>query len=271
MVQYFYQPPCRVRSSLHGSRNKRSGRCLPCQRAQLVAEQSQHTATISQGGQQAVVQTITGMDSVRHKVEAITGTILILSEQTQAIGQIIATVNDIASQSNMLALNAAVEAARAGETGKGFAVVAHEVRSLAEQSRAATIQVRDILTEIQRSVNTAVMTAEEGMKGASASVLVAGESQEAIRKLAESVAESAEAAAQIALAADQQATGMEQVAQAIVGGALSVVGAHGVRPRARPGRVPKRHSVSYLTGIPCASNICTTMFPYDPNACPVPT
>ena len=65
-----------------------------------------------------------------------------LSEQSQAIGEIIATVTDLAEQSNLLAVNAAIEAAKAGEQGKGFAVVAQEVKSLAEQSKQATAQVR---------------------------------------------------------------------------------------------------------------------------------
>ena len=97
---------------------------------------------------------------------AIAEHILALSEQTQQIGEIIAAVNDLADQSNLLALNAAIEASRAGEQGRGFAVVAHEIRSLAEQSKAATAQVRTILSDIQRATNAAVMATEQGTKGA---------------------------------------------------------------------------------------------------------
>jgi methyl-accepting chemotaxis protein len=60
------------------------------------------------------------MDNIKEQVATIAETILALSEQTQQIGAIIATVNDIADQSNLLALNAAIEAARAGEAGKGL-------------------------------------------------------------------------------------------------------------------------------------------------------
>jgi methyl-accepting chemotaxis protein len=185
------------------------------QRAQGVAEQAQRTADISQAGQHAVAETVVSMGEVKRKVEMIATGILALSEQAQAIGTIITAVSDIASQSNMLALNAAVEAARAGEAGRGFAVVATEVRALAEQSRAATVQVKDILTEIQHGVNTAVMLTEEGMKGADAGVRVVGQSGEALRQLAVSVQESAQAALQIAAAAGQQVAGMEQIAQAM--------------------------------------------------------
>ena len=108
------------------------------ERAQAVMDPSQHTVEISRNGRQAVDETIASMTQIKDRVESIAENILALSEQTQQIGEIIATVNDIAAQSNMLALNASVEAARAGEHGKGFAVVAAEVRSLAEQSQQAT-------------------------------------------------------------------------------------------------------------------------------------
>jgi len=185
------------------------------ERAQGVADLAQRLAVVSASGQQAAADALGGMEEVKRKVEAIAQNILALSEQAQAIGLIITAVNDLASQSNMLALNAAVEAARAGEAGKGFAVVATEVRALAEQSRAATVQVKEILTEIQRGVNTAVMLTEEGMKGADAGVRMAGGAGESIQRLAEGVTEAVQAAAQITAAAGQQMTGMAQVAQAM--------------------------------------------------------
>lgn len=185
------------------------------QRAQSVADMAQRTATVSTTGQQAVSDTIAGVEQVKSRVESIAANILALSEQTQAIGQIIATVDKIAYQSDMLALNAAVEAARAGEAGRGFAIVASEVRRLAEQSQEATDQVREILSEIQKGVNTAVMTTEDGMKKADAGARLAGEAGQAIRRLAGDITTSAQAAVQIAAAAGQQRTGMEQIAQAM--------------------------------------------------------
>ncbi len=183
--------------------------------AQGVADLAQHTEGISRAGEQAVMDTISGMEAVKQKVESIASNILALSEQAQSVGQIIATVNEIAAQSNMLALNAAVEAARAGEAGKGFAVVAGEVRTLAEQSRTATVQVKELLGEIQRGVNAAVMATEEGMKGVDAGMKLAGEAGLSIQKLAEGVTESTHASSQIAAAAGQQQTGMEQIAAAV--------------------------------------------------------
>ncbi|MFN8453559.1 MAG: methyl-accepting chemotaxis protein [Anaerolineae bacterium] len=184
-------------------------------KAQVVAEQAQRTRDISRVGQQAVSDTVESMNQIKEKVEGIAENILALSEQTQQIGEIIATVNEIASQSNLLALNASVEAARAGEHGKGFAVVALEVRSLAEQSKQATAQVKGILNEIQRATNVAVMATEEGTKGVDTGAQRTGQTGETIERLASSIVESANAAQQIVASAQQQTTGMEQIALAM--------------------------------------------------------
>ncbi|MBN1483231.1 MAG: methyl-accepting chemotaxis protein, partial [Chloroflexia bacterium] len=158
---------------------------------------------------------VRGMESLKGQVDSIARDVLELSERAQAIGGIIATVSQLATQSNMLALNAAVEAARAGEAGRGFAVVAQEVRNLAAQSWAATEQVRELLGEIRRGVNTAVMATEEGIKGTEDSMQLTDEARVTIRQLAESVKSSVAAAEQIAAAAGQQQTGMEQIAMAM--------------------------------------------------------
>jgi methyl-accepting chemotaxis protein len=180
-----------------------------------VAEVAQESEDVAGQGMRAVRDTLGGMNSIKEQVEAIAETILILSEQTQQIGDIISTVNDIADQSNLLALNAAIEAARAGEAGKGFAVVAGEVRSLAEQSRQATDQVREILGEIQKAANTAVMVTEEGTKRADAGVEQAREAGEAIRTIVEQIERVAQAAQEIAAGAGEQLAGMDQIAQAM--------------------------------------------------------
>lgn len=138
-----------------------------------------------------------------------------LSEQSQAIGEIIATVNDLAEQSNLLAVNAAIEAARAGEQGKGFAVVAQEVKSLAEQSKHATAQVRTILGDIQKATSAAVLATEQGNKAVEAGVKQSAEAGESIRLLTDSVTEGAQAAVQIAASSQQQMVGMDQVALAM--------------------------------------------------------
>src|SRR5690606_19068004 len=103
--------------------------------------------------------------------------------QSQSIGSIIATVDDLAEQSNLLAVNAAIEAAKAGEQGKGFAVVAQEVRNLAEQSKESTKQVRQILNDIQKSVSSVGMATEQGSKAAESGIKQAEGAARAIHQL----------------------------------------------------------------------------------------
>jgi len=183
--------------------------------AHAVAGLAQRTAEISQTGQRAVAETIDGMAQVHERVESIASSIQALAQQNQAIGQIITTVNEIAAQSNMLALNAAVEAARAGQAGKGFAIVAEEVRHLAEQSQAATAQVRGLLTQVREGVGMVVMATEQGMQRVTVGMKLAGEAGLSIRALTDNVHKSTTSAQQIAAAAAQQLTGMGQIAQAI--------------------------------------------------------
>jgi|SRR5919106_946424 methyl-accepting chemotaxis protein len=188
---------------------------MAAQKAGAVTETVQKTAQVSHDGRRAVEDSVKGMQEMKTRMEAIADRILTLSQQGQAVGEIINAVTDLAEQSNLLAVNAAIEAAKAGEAGKGFAVVATEVKALAEQSKQATAQVRAILNEIQRATQAAVMAAEQGVKASDAGVAVATRAGEAIRLLGESLSEASQAAQQILVSARQQQAGVDQVAVAM--------------------------------------------------------
>ena len=162
-----------------------------------------------------IEETVEAMGSVKDQTSSIAQSILTLSEQAQAIGEIIATVNEIAEQTNLLALNAAIEASRAGEHGRGFSVVATEIKALADQSKKATAQVRQILGEIQRATNNAVMVTEEGTKGVNSALNAVNDAGRTIVALAETIADAAQLAMQISASAGQQNTGMAQIHQAM--------------------------------------------------------
>jgi methyl-accepting chemotaxis protein len=185
------------------------------QKAKYVAETAQKATQVGQSGRKAVEASIEGMKRIQGQMESIAGSVVRLSEQSQAIGEIIATVNDLAEQSNLLAVNAAIEAAKAGEQGKGFAVVAQEVKSLAEQSKQATAQVRTILNDIQKATTAAVLATEQGSKAVEAGVSQSEQAGDAIRLLADSITEASQAALQIAASSQQQLVGTDQVAIAM--------------------------------------------------------
>ena len=188
---------------------------LSAQKAKNVSDNAQRVAHVSQTGQKAVEETAVVMRHIRDQMESIAQTIVRLSEQSQSIGGIIASVTDIADQSNLLAVNAAIEAARAGEQGKGFTVVAQEIKSLAEQSKQATAQVRGILNDVQKATSAAVMATEQGSKAVDAGVKQSAQAGEAIRALAESSGEAVQAAVQIVASSQQQVVGMDQIGTAM--------------------------------------------------------
>jgi methyl-accepting chemotaxis protein len=188
---------------------------LSSDKARLVSDTAQKTIQVSHLGKKSVEETLAAMNRISEQMDLIAEGIVRLSEQGQAIGEIMATVNDLAEQSNLLAVNAAIEAAKAGEQGKGFAVVAQEVKSLAHQSKQATAQVRTILGDFQKATNNAVMATEQGSKAVEAGVKQSTEAGESIRMLTDSISESAQAATQIAASNQQQRVGMDQVAQAM--------------------------------------------------------
>ena len=184
-------------------------------RAQDVAHNAQSAAATSETGLKAVEDTNQAMDAIREQAEAVAENIVILSERTQAIGEIILTVNDIAERSHLLALNAAIEAAAAGEHGRTFAVVASEIKSLADQAKEATAQVRSNLSEIQHGINASVMLTEEAVKRVGAGKRQTDATQATIRDLAESIQESVLAFQQIVAGTNQQQIGLEQVTRAL--------------------------------------------------------
>ena len=185
------------------------------QKAEYVSETAKKAVQVSQAGGKAMEETVEKMNRIRQQMESIAESIVRLSEQSQAIGEIISTVNDLAEQSNLLAVNASIEAAKAGEHGKGFAVVAQEVRSLAEQSKQATTQVRTILNDIQKATGAAVLATEQGSKTVDEGVRQSAQAGESIKALASSIAEAAQAGMQIAASSQQQLVGMEQVITAM--------------------------------------------------------
>lgn len=185
------------------------------EKAQALGQAAERTRAEGEKGLESIEVTTAGMIDIRKKVEDIAENILGLSERTQQIGDITATVSNLAQQLKMLALNASIEAGKAGEAGKGFSVVASEVKELAEQSQQATGQVQKILQDIQHATDRAVMVTEEGSKGVDAGMNSIQQTGETIRELTSVIRETTLASQQIVAAVRQEVSGIEQITTAM--------------------------------------------------------
>jgi len=126
----------------------------------ISSSMDQMTATIGEiAGNSEKARHIT--DEARRQATRITEQINQLGQAAQAIGKVTETITEISSQTNLLALNATIEAARAGAAGKGFAVVANEIKELAQQTAAATEDIKGRITGVQSSASSGISEIEK--------------------------------------------------------------------------------------------------------------
>jgi methyl-accepting chemotaxis protein len=124
-----------------------------------------------------------------------------INQASRRIGDITSAIDEIAFQTNLLALNAAVEAARAGEQGRGFAVVAAEVRNLAQRSATAAKEIKGLIQDSVKKVET-------GSE-------LANKSGQALEEIVISVKRVTGLMGDIASASAEQSVGLEQVSKAV--------------------------------------------------------
>jgi methyl-accepting chemotaxis protein len=184
-------------------------------KAVQTTESTNKAMEIAKSGTQGLIENMQGLVQIKEKMDLIASNIILLSQQSQQIGEITSTVEDIANQSNMLAVNASIEAVKAGEQGKGFSVVAIELKNLSEQSKQGAKQVQKILADIQKVTGTLVMVAEQGAKAVESGVKQAQSAKVSMDQLNITVQGAANAGKQISASYEQELAGMDQISDAM--------------------------------------------------------
>ena len=178
---------------------------------ETAAQNSNQTQEITQQGVTEIENVILEIRSQADKTSKDASLIKTLVDQSNKIGTIVQTIEDIASQTNLLALNAAIEAARAGEAGKGFAVVADEVRALASRTSSSTQEITKMVSQIQVNANTANESMQSSVKNMDNIAVETSTIEELLNDISTQVSSVNAQITQIATAAEEQTTATSEI------------------------------------------------------------
>ena len=148
------------------------------------------------------------MEQSQDKMQEMMEAVQKIHETSEQVVGIIATIEQIADQTNLLSLNASIEAARAGEAGKGFAVVADEIGKLAQESSKAANMTRNLISVSMEEIDKGNQIADHVMDSLKTAVGAVDKVNTMIRKTAENAADQAQSMEQIRV-------GIEEISQGV--------------------------------------------------------
>lgn len=181
--------------------------------AQNASALTEETSGQAQTGRDFVRDTVAKMSELSSDIAASAGAVNQVEERVGSIGSVVGTIQGISEQTNLLALNAAIEAARAGEAGRGFAVVADEVRNLAQRTQQATVEIQEMISQLQSSANSAVELMEKSVVEAADGVELVANAGSELDGIVEQVNQINDMNFQIATAAGQQSSVADEMNQ----------------------------------------------------------
>jgi len=135
-----------------------------------ITEVADHTTELANSGQSSLGDMEGAMRTLADATHSISSRLGLINEKANTISSVTTTITKIADQTNLLSLNASIEAEKAGEYGLGFAVLAREIRRLADQTAVATLDIEQMVKEMQDSVTGGVMEMDKFSEQVSRSV-----------------------------------------------------------------------------------------------------
>lgn len=181
--------------------------------AQTASSLTEQASTQAVTGQQFLQKTVSKMSELSSDIASSASAVNQVEERVDAIGSVVGTIQGISEQTNLLALNAAIEAARAGEAGRGFAVVADEVRNLAQRTQQATVEIQEMITQLQASATSAVELMEKSVVEAAEGVELVSNAGTELDGIVGQVTQINDMNFQIAAASGQQSSVAEEMSQ----------------------------------------------------------
>lgn len=155
-------------------------------------------------GVKAVQETIKGISTIEDTVNQARGVLETLGQGAAQIEKILKVIREVANRTNLLALNAAIIAAQAGEQGQGFAVVADEIKSLADRVASSTVEIDQIIKQVQEGTRNVISVMGKSYQQVEAGVNLSYEAGEALERIMKSVEQSLASVEKITLATNQQ-------------------------------------------------------------------